>query len=281
MALAKAGSRRFGRAPVHRGAGQRSSIRAKNAASSSWPEEASMRDGTGASETERQAVDRLKQLSVVAAAAVAVAFVSVAFGVWRSASASAAVDAATRDQATVLVATREIRAGEVIAEADVSSQLIPQAYRAQGVYLAQSAASAGIAGARVLVDIPAGTQLSNGSIASAGSDGRIAASLSAGMEAVSISVDDETGVSGQIKPLDRVRVVSVETESGGAASVIEVCESARVLSTGGDGTGEGVSYAAVTVEVSPDQADEIRAAQSAGRVSLQLIATVDASPAEA
>lgn len=281
MALAKAGSRRFGRAPVHRGAGQRNSIRAKNAANSSWPEEASMRDGAGASETERQAVDRLKQLSVVAAAAVVVAFVSVAFGVWRSASASAAVDAATRDQATVLVATREIRAGEVIAEADVSSQLIPQAYRAQGVYLAQSAASAGIAGARVLVDIPAGTQLSNGSIASAGSDGRIAASLSAGMEAVSISVDDETGVSGQIKPLDRVRVVSVETESGGAASVVEVCESARVLSTGGDGTGEGVSYAAVTVEVSPDQADEIRAAQSAGRVSLQLIATADASPAEA
>lgn len=281
MALAKTGSRRFGRAPVHRGAGQRSSVRAKNAASSSWADEASIRDGAGASEAEKQAVDRLKQLSVIAAAAVAVAFVSIAFGVWQSASASTAVDAATRNQAAVLVTTREIHAGEVIAEADLSSQLVPQAYRAEGVYLAQSASTAGIVGARVLVDVPAGTQLSSGSIASAGGDGRIAGSLSEGMEAVSISVDDETGVSGQIKPLDHVRIVSVETESGGSAAVVEMCESARVLSTGGDGAGEGVSYAAVTVEVTPDQADEIRAAQSAGRVSLQLIATADASSAEA
>ncbi len=279
MAVAKAGSRRFGRVPVRRGTGKRDSSHVKGAAS--WPDEASIHESVGGSAAEKRAVDRLKQLSVVAAAAVAVAFVSVAFGVWQSASASAAVDAATRNQASVLVSTRAIRAGEVIGESDVSARLVPQAYRAEGVYLAESAASAGIVGARVLVDVPSGTQLSAGSLSSAGGDGRVSGGLSAGMEAVSVSVDDETGVSGQIKPLDRVRVVSVETNSGGASSVVELCENARVVSTGGDGAGEGVSYAAVTIEVSPDQADEIRAAQSSGRVSFQLIAAADALSAEA
>lgn len=281
MALAKAGSRRFGRTPAHRGAGQRDSGRSVNSAGPFATDRVAVREGAGASEAERQAVDRLKQLSVIAAAAIAIAFVSVAFGVWRSASSAAAVDAATRNQASVLVTTREIRAGEAIAETDIVARLVPESYRAEGVYLSESAVQAGVVGARALVDIPSGSQLSSASLAAAGNDGRISGSLSAGMEAVAISVDDETGVSGQIKPLDHVRVVSVETQSGGAASVVEVCASARVLSTGGDGAGEGVSYAAVTVEVSPEQADELRAAQSAGRVSLQLIASADILPTKA
>lgn len=281
MVVARAGARRFGHAQTaHRRPKQAEATRSADGrvSVSTWEdasERVSPKRGGSSGEGERAAVDRLKQLSVIVAAAVAVAFMAVAFGVWQSASAGAAVDAATRDQVSVLVSSRDIRAGETIGEGDVTAKLVPQAYRASGVYQAESAQAAGIAGARALVDVPAGSQLNSGVVAATGGDGRLSASLTSGMEAVAVSVDDETGIAGQIKPLDHVRVLSVETASGGASEALELCANARVLSTGGDGTGEGVSYAAVTLEVTPDQANELRTAQSSGRVSLQLIAAFD------
>ncbi len=276
MVVARAGVRRFGRAQATRrrpaSAQMAGQVERRNGALSEDAEMASSRTRGGAGNAEQAAIGRLKQLSVIAAAAVAVAFVALAFGVWQSASAGAAVDAATRNQVSVLVANRDIHAGDALAESDVTAKLVPEAYRASGVYQAQSAAAAGIVGGRALVDIPSGSQLNSGVVSVAGGDGRLSASLASGMEAVSVSVDDETGIAGQIKPLDHVRVVSVETASGGASEAVEICAKARVLSTGGDGAGEGVSYAAVTLEVTPDQANEVRAAQSSGRVSLQLIA---------
>ena len=276
MVVAGAGARRFGRAQTtRRRAASAQVVGQTERRGGAWTEDAeaaSARSRGGVGDAEQAAIGRLKQLSVIAAAAVAVAFVAVAFGVWQSASAGAAVDAATRNQVSVLVANRDIHAGDALADSDVTAKLVPEAYRASGVYQAQSAAAAGIVGGRALVDIPSGSQLNSGVVSVAGGDGRLSASLVSGMEAVSVSVDDETGIAGQIKPLDYVRVVSVETASGGASEAVEICAKARVLSTGGDGTGEGVSYAAVTLEVTPDQADELRAAQSSGRVSLQLIA---------
>ena len=92
------------------------------------------------------------------------------------------------------------------------------------------------------------------------------------MEAVSLSVDDETGVAGQVQPFDTVRVVCVTEAAGGAVDLEELCAAARVLSVGGDGAGEGMAYSAVTLEVTPEQADAIRLAQTAGRISVQLAA---------
>ena len=97
----------------------------------------------------------------------------------------------------------------------------------------------GVAGARALVSIPANTQLSPQMIAGSAADGRLAAQLAAGMEAVSLSVNDETGVAGQVQPFDEVRVVCVTEAAGGAVSLDELCASARVMSVGGDGAGEG------------------------------------------
>ncbi len=282
MTVARAGARRFGNAQSQTGrrrAVQSDSVWQANGRTTAWSEDsqggASGRDAGMGNSGEQKAIGKLKQLSSVAAASIAIAIVGVGFGLWQSTTANAAVDAATRNQVSVLVANRDIRAGEAIADADVKSQMVPEAYRCSGVYQAASATAAGVAGARALVDIPAGSQLNSGVVAASGGDGRLSASLASGMEAVSISVNDETGVAGQIKPLDYVRVVSVEPTSSGATGATELCSRARVLSTGGDGSGEGVSYAAVTIEVSPDEANELRSAQASGKVSLQLIAASD------
>lgn len=108
--------------------------------------------------------------------------------------------------------------------------------------------------------------------ASRAADGRLAAQLAAGMEAVSLSVNDETGVAGQVQPFDEVRVVCVTEAAGGAVSLDELCASARVMSVGGDGAGEGAAYSAITLELTPEQADAVRCAQASGTISVQLVA---------
>ena len=211
---------------------------------------------------------RFKQMSAVTAAAVAVAFVAVGYGLWQAGVSHAAVDQATKGACNVVVTTRDVAAGEPFGADAVRLVEVPQAFRQEEALGADVLDGAGgVAGARDLVSIPANTQLS-GSAA----DGRLAAQLAAGMEAVSLSVNDETGVAGQVQPFDEVRVVCVTEAAGGVVDLDELCASARVMSIGGDGAGEGAAYSAITLELTPEQADAVRRAQASGTISVQLVA---------
>lgn len=130
-------------------------------------------------------------------------------------------------------------------------------------------------GSRALVDIPAGAQISSSLVTGAGGD-RLAAELAAGKQAVTLAVDVEAGLAGHVRPYDTVRIVSVEGASSGEAFLETVCERARVVAVGDDVAGVQSGSASVTVEVSPDEADAVREAQFAGRVSLVLVAADDA-----
>ena len=44
------------------------------------------------------------------------------------------------------------------------------------------------------------------------------------------------------------------------------------MSVGGDGAGEGAAYSAITLELTPEQADAVRRAQASGTISVQLVA---------
>ena len=216
---------------------------------------------------------RFKQMSAVTAAAVAVAFVAVGYGLWQAGVSHAAVDQATKGARNVVVTTRDVAAGEPFGADAVRLVEVPQAFR-QGEALGADAldGAGGVAGARALVSIPANTQLSPQMIAGSAADGRLAAQLAAGMEAVSLSVNDETGVAGQVQPFDEVRVVCVTEAAGGVVDLDELCTSARVMSVGGDGAGEGAAYSAITLELTPEQADAVRRAQASGTISVQLVA---------
>ena len=216
---------------------------------------------------------RFKQMSAVTAAAVAVAFVAVGNGLWQAGVSHAAVDQATKGARNVVVTTRDVAAGEPFGADAVRLVEVPQAFRqeeALGVDALDGVG--GVAGARALVSIPANTQLSPQMIAGSAADGRLAAQLAAGMEAVSLSVNDETGVAGQVQPFDEVRVVCVTEAAGGVVDLDELCPSARVMSVGGDGAGEGAAYSAITLELTPEQADAVRRAQASGTISVQLVA---------
>ena len=86
----------------------------------------------------------------------------------------------------------------------------------------------------------------------------------------------ETGLAGHVRPYDTVRIVSAEGASAGEAFLETVCERARVVAVGDDATSVQSGSASVTVEVSPEEADAVREAQFAGRVSLVLVAADDA-----
>ncbi|WP_294380035.1 Flp pilus assembly protein CpaB [uncultured Senegalimassilia sp.] len=216
---------------------------------------------------------RFKQMSAVTAAAVAVAFVAVGYGLWQAGVSHAAVDQATKGARNVVVTTRDVAAGEPFGADAVRLVEVPQAFRQEEALGADALDGVGgVAGARALVSIPANTQLSPQMIAGSAADGRLAAQLAAGMEAVSLSVNDETGVAGQVQPFDEVRVVCVTEAAGGVVDLDELCPSARVMSVGGDGAGEGAAYSAITLELTPEQADAVRRAQASGTISVQLVA---------
>lgn len=215
---------------------------------------------------------RCKQMSAIVAASVAVSCVSLGYALWQSAAAQSAVDQATRGSSAVWVTARDVKAGDVIDAGALEVRRVPEAYRSAAALAAEGDdALAGVSGARALVDMPAGSQLCSDFVTGTGSDGRLAGQLALGMEAVSLSVDDETGIAGLVKPYDSVRVVSTEQASSGVMDLQVLAERSRVLAVGGDGYVDGASYSAVVVEVTPDEADAIRQAQASGRVSVQLL----------
>ena len=186
---------------------------------------------------------RVKRLATIVAASVALTAVSVSYGVWSAAA---------------------------------SVQDVPATYRAASALGGEALDAEGLAaGGRAIVDIPAGTQLSSSFVTGMGGD-RLSAELGAGLQAVTLAVDVETGLAGHVRPYDTVRIVSAEGASAGEAFLETVCERARVVAVGDDATGVQSGSASVTVEVSPEEADAVREAQFAGRVSLVLVAADDA-----
>lgn len=225
--------------------------------------------------TQKQALRRSKSLAAVAGAAVAVALASVGYGTWATASSRAAVEEATAGALPTLVAVSDIRAGDRISIESVEVKEVPRAFRPQGVLGAEAFADGGGQG-RALVDIPAGAPIAASFVTGSQGDGRLSAELEAGKEAVTIAVDAETGLAGRIRPYDAVRVVTVEGASAGMSLLETICDRARVVAVGEEASIGEAAYTSVTVEVSHDEADAVREAQYAGRVSLVLLAAEDA-----
>jgi pilus assembly protein CpaB len=100
--------------------------------------------------------------------------------------------------------------------------------------------------------------------------------IAAGMRAVSLRANDVSGVGGFVLPGDRVDVLVTRTIGSGdnANTVTQVlAEDVRVMGVDQLDNNEAnkpVVAKAVTVEVSPDQAQAISLAQSVGTVSLML-----------
>lgn len=235
---------------------------------------------SAAASTPRRDPSRAKRLAVVAAASAAVAVASVGYGVWAGVSSRAATEAVAADLIPTAVAATPIGAGETIAEEQIEVVDVPQLFRSEGALDAVSLPQGGsVIGSKALVDIPAGSQIVPGLVAGVAGGDRLAAALASGTEAVTVAVDAETGLAGQIRPFDTVRVLSTETAASGEVLLRTVCERALVVAAGSGS--DDMAGGAVTLAVLPEEANAIREAQFAGRVSFVLLALVDAPLQEA
>ncbi len=119
-----------------------------------------------------------------------------------------------------------------------------------------------------------------------GEDAGITSRLSAGMRAFTISVDATTGVSGFLRPGDRVDVywTGEAGETGqGSRQVTRLIESGVAIvgidQSADDSLTETIVADTVTVEVSPEQVAKLALAQSTGSLSLSLVGQGDVAVA--
>jgi pilus assembly protein CpaB len=114
------------------------------------------------------------------------------------------------------------------------------------------------------------------------SKANLSGTLSPGMRAVSVRTGDVAGVGGFVLPGDRVDVLVTRQVGSGETSntVVQVlAENARVLGVDQSSDADKPVVAkAVTLEVTPNQAQSISLAQSVGSVVLSLRQTADNAP---
>jgi pilus assembly protein CpaB len=111
----------------------------------------------------------------------------------------------------------------------------------------------------------------------------LSSTVGAGMRAVSLRSSDVTGVGGFVLPGDRVDVFLTRAggEHGSQTLTQVLAENVRVLGvdqSANDEADKPVVSRAITVEVTPDQAQAISLAQSVGTVSLTLRRVADDAP---
>lgn len=191
----------------------------------------------------------------------------------------------------VLVAKKALPLGTIV---DASSfvyqpwpkELIQSAYYLEG---GPDTDPKALFGTVVRYPITAGQPISRGALVGPGDRGFLAAALGPGMRAISVPVNESTGVAGFIFPGDHVDIVLTQTvEGGGDGPPLKASETvvrnARVLATdqrvtdkGEDGKIEVKTFTNVTIEVTPRIAEKVAVSQSIGTLSLSLRSISDNS----
>lgn len=185
----------------------------------------------------------------------------------------------------VLVATRALPVGTILGPDALRFQPWPQDM-VDGAYFVRGAPNvdpAKMTGMVVRNAITAGQPVTQGSVVSPGDRGFLAAALTPGMRAVTVSATGATAVAGFIFPGDRVDVVLSQevtgTDGGASLKAAEtIARNVRVLATDQrtdnaptpEGKTEVRSYSLVTMEATPKLAEKIAVAEKLGELSLSL-----------
>lgn len=191
----------------------------------------------------------------------------------------------------VLVARKDLPVGQIIDAESLTFQPWPKemvgaAYYTEG---APDADMSKLLGTVVRYPITAGQPLTRGAVVGPNDRGFLAAALGPGMRAVTVPVNQTSGVAGFVFPGDRVDLMlTQEVAGGGEGPALKVTETVvrniRVLATdqrtdskGEDGKTLVKTFSNVTFEATPRIAEKIAVAQSVGSLSLALRSIADNS----
>jgi pilus assembly protein CpaB len=190
----------------------------------------------------------------------------------------------------VVVARRDLPRGETVSPATMAVREIPREYLVGAVVSPERFES--LAGARLSVAMRAGEPLLHTGV-EGGETGGFASRVPAGVRAFTVVVDEVNSLSGMLQPGDRIDLLlSARPPAGpGSAQPPEITrallQDVRVLATGrqvrpgADERGTARSFGAITVEVTPAQAQRLVVAQRIGRLTATLRNPDDRSPVPA
>lgn len=177
----------------------------------------------------------------------------------------------------VVAATKTIRAGDEISASDLAFVSVPNSTVADGAITKKDIddSSKTPVGRVATQYITKGSQLTNASTAGKDNPESLAAAIGDGMEAVTISVDAQSGMGGMLRVNDRVKVIQPNDGSLGGDWFTVIADSVRIAALDGNfssGSGSSDGYSTVTLEVTPEQAGKIR---TAGGLTLTLPSSAD------
>lgn len=177
----------------------------------------------------------------------------------------------------VVAATKTIRAGDEISASDLAFVSVPNSTVADGAITKKDIddSSKTPVGRVATQYIAKGSQLTNASTAGKDNPESLAAAIGDGMEAVTISVDAQSGMGGMLRVNDRVKVIQPNDGSLGGDGFTVIADAVRIAALDGNfssGSGSSDGYSTVTLEVTPEQAGKIR---TAGGLTLTLPSSAD------
>lgn len=177
------------------------------------------------------------------------------------------------------VANFDIPRGSTLTAEMVKTVQWPEDALPAGVFREDEMAS--LVGRVAIVDVVQNEPVLTSKLAAADASGGVAALLDPTKRAMSVSVDEEVGVAGFVKPSDRVDLfVTVETAAGGAdqqpvAITKLVLANTLVLAIGtklvrSEKEEEATPVKVLTLEVTPDEAEKLALASTMGKFRLAL-----------
>ncbi len=235
-------------------------------------------------------MDRKKLFLLLGALVVAIVTSLAARALLAGGSApQAAAAAKVIDGPKVLVAQRALPIGTIITADSLSFQPWPKDLVQDAYFLQDKTDMQKLLGTVVKNPITAGQPVTTGSLVAPGDRGFLAAALGPGMRAVTIPVNNRTGVAGFVFPGDHVDLLLTQTVRGEGESqplraTETILKNLRVLATDQstdqetvDGHTRVKGFSLVTVEATPKIAEELAVAESIGTISLSLRSIADNS----
>ncbi|MDO4230984.1 MAG: Flp pilus assembly protein CpaB [Lautropia sp.] len=194
--------------------------------------------------------------------------------------------------AEVVVATRPLEKGDVVAPEVMALRSVPVDYVPSAAVTAASFES--LAGQMLLQPMRPGEILTAHAV-TRGDELTFSSRLKPGIRALTISVDEINSISGMLQPGDRIDLLLTARppaagNSGDARqeATVPLLQNLLVMATGRqvrpgeeDPQGGERQFSAVTVEVTPAQAKRLIVAQAAGRLTAILRNPQDATPMDA
>jgi pilus assembly protein CpaB len=185
------------------------------------------------------------------------------------------------------VAARALPRGALAREEDFTVRSVPPEQVPEGAILESPDSKAGLPGSLVKKFVDAGSPITLDDILRPKDRGFLASVLAPDSRAISIKVDEESGVAGLIRPGDRVDVVLTQVLDKGIPARRALSETVlgnvrviaidQEIAQGGRPVNAiaGKQAQTVSLELTPEQVKKITVAKQLGRLSLSVRAAVD------